>query len=440
MNNQTDNLTEKIRQQFSTSPYPRIPIETSPKDKYESLYLHNLVTPYYLRNRQIISTEDKVILDAGCGTGYKSLILATANPGAKIVGIDLSSEALTLAKHRLEYHGINNAEFHQLSIEDLPDLNQEFDYINTDDVLYLLPDIAGALTAMKSVLKPDGIIRANLHSSLQRTQYYRVQSLFKAMGLMDENPEEIEINLAREIMESFKNDVILKASTWKPDRAKEDEWMLMNYLFVGDKGFTIPETFAFLSAANLEFISMLNWAQWDLLKLFKEPDNLPTFIAMSLPEISLEEQFKLFELLHPIHRLIDFWCGHPDQGNSYLPVEEWSNTDWEKAKVYLHPQIRHDQARQDLINCINNPKPFEISRYVPLATTEPWGIDISMASCLLPLWDGEQSMISLVERWLKLRPLDPITLEPVSWQAAFDELKAVLIKLESFLYVLIDHI
>lgn len=38
--------------------------------------------------------------------------------------------------------------------------------------------------------------------------------------------------------------------------------------------------------------------------LFKEPENLPAFLAMSLPATTGEEQLHLFELLHPAHRLL----------------------------------------------------------------------------------------------------------------------------------------
>ena len=102
MDHQNLELIENIRQQFDNTPYPRIPLEESPKDNSELLYLHNLVTAYYLRNRRVINTEGKVILDAGCGTGYKSLVLAIANPGAKIVGIDLSEESVKLAEQRVQ--------------------------------------------------------------------------------------------------------------------------------------------------------------------------------------------------------------------------------------------------------------------------------------------------------------------------------------------------
>ena len=63
----------KIREQYNYGPYPRIPLDKSPKEEYEQLYCHNFVTAYYLRHRKVPSTAGKVILDAGCGSGYKSV-------------------------------------------------------------------------------------------------------------------------------------------------------------------------------------------------------------------------------------------------------------------------------------------------------------------------------------------------------------------------------
>ncbi|MCC3534168.1 MAG: methyltransferase domain-containing protein [Microcoleus sp. PH2017_25_DOB_D_A] len=438
MDNQELELIEKIRQQFDNAPYPKVPLDQSPKTDYQSLYIHNLVTAYYLRNQKVIDTEGKVILDAGCGTGYKSLILAEANPGAKIVGIDISEESVELAQKRLQYHGFNSAEFHVLSIEKIPSLNLKFDYINNDEVLYILPDIAVGLQAMKSVLKPEGIIRTNLHSSLQRTNYYRAQALFQIMGLMNENPREIEIQLTRDIMNSLKDDVNLKLTTWYANLAEEEESVLMNYLFQGDKGYTISELFEALRVSDLEFLSMVNWRHWELTDLFKDPSNLPAFLEMSLPEISIEERLHLFELLQPVHRLIDFWCAHPNQAQSFVPVSEWTLVDWQTARVYLHPQIRTAEVRENLINCITSYKPFEISRYVPLPTRVPILIESTMAACLLPLWERASSVADLAERWLKLKPLHPVTLEAASRETASEEVKKLLITLEAFMYVLLE--
>jgi 2-polyprenyl-3-methyl-5-hydroxy-6-metoxy-1,4-benzoquinol methylase len=437
MDNQNLELIENIRQQFDNTPFPRIPLEQSPKDNSELLYLHNLVTAYYFRNRRVINTEGKVILDAGCGTGYKSLVLALANPGAKIVGIDLSEESVKLAEQRLQYHGVTNAEFYALKIEELPSLGLEFDYINADEVLYLLPDAIAGLQAMKSVLKRDGIIRTNLHSSNGRAGVFRAQAVFKTMGLMNGSPGEVEIEIVRETMEALQDEVGLKAFTWKADRADE-AWIMVNYLLVGDKGCTVPEVFAMLRGADLEFISMVAWRRWELMDLFKDPDDLPPFWAMSLPEASVEERLHLFDLLHPLHRLFDFWCGNPDRTQAFVPVAEWTEAQWREARVHLHPQLRTSEIREDLMNCIDSQTPFEISRYIIVPTLAPVAIDSTIALCLLPLWDGPQYVVSLVEKWLQIRAEQAVNLEPAVQETAFDEVKELLTRLELFLYVLLE--
>jgi 2-polyprenyl-3-methyl-5-hydroxy-6-metoxy-1,4-benzoquinol methylase len=439
MYKQNPELLEKIRQQFKTAPYPRIELEKSPQDNFEALYVHNLVTPYYLRNQKVISTEGKVILDAGCGTGYKSLVLALANPGAHIVGIDLSEEAIDLARKRLEYHNIANAEFHVLPLEEISSLNLEFDYINCDEVLYLFEDITVGLQAFKSVLKPEGIIRTNLHSQLQRNIYFQAQEMFKMMGLMDQNPEEMEIQIVIEIMKSLKDDTYLKSRTWKQQMETYEEGILMNYLFQGDKGYTICDIFSALKKSNLSLLRMVNWRHWEVEDLFKEPDDLPAFLAMSLSEISVEDRLHLFELLHPIHRLLDFWCGNDNQTPSYIPTENWTTEDWRDATVHLHPQLKTPQVKEDLCQSIINHKPFEISRYIFLPTVAPLILESTRAACLLPLWEGSQPMMSLIERWQEIHPLDPITLESITPEKAFEEVKALLSRLEPFLYVLLER-
>ncbi|MBE9191930.1 class I SAM-dependent methyltransferase [Gloeocapsopsis crepidinum LEGE 06123] len=435
---ETKELSEKIRQQFDTGPYPRIPLEKSPKNDAIALYIHSLVNAYYLRNQKVISTEGKLILDAGCGSGYKSLILAQANPGAKIVGVDISTNSIELAKQRLQHHGFDNAQFYVCGIEELATLGLQFDYINCDDVLYLLSEPAVGLQAMKSVLKPDGIIRANLHSSLQRTHYYRAQEVFKMMGLMDDNPQELEIDLVRDTMKALKDQVKLKAYTWSSALEADPERILMNLLFQGDKGYTIPETFAAIYQAELEFISMVNWRQWNLMELFKEPDDLPAFLAMSLPETSVEEQLTLFELLHPVHRLLDFWCGHPQQSQDFVPVAEWELSNWETAQIHIVPQLRTPEIKQELLKSISQLNTFEISQYLPIPEKHV-SVDSTVAACLLPLWEAPRSMLSLVKHWQKLRPVNLATLEPYSEKEALDVLSNALLGLESRGYLLVER-
>jgi len=92
--------TKSLQEQYDNLPYPQIPIEQSPEEYYDTLFIHDLTTSYYLSQQKIIDTKDKVILDAGCGSGWTSLFLAYANPGAKIIGIDLSPKSVEVAKTR----------------------------------------------------------------------------------------------------------------------------------------------------------------------------------------------------------------------------------------------------------------------------------------------------------------------------------------------------
>jgi 2-polyprenyl-3-methyl-5-hydroxy-6-metoxy-1,4-benzoquinol methylase len=437
---------DKIRQQFDYGPYPRIPLEGFPKDDYEQFFQNSLVTPYYLHHRKVVSTEGKLILDAGCGSGYKALVLAMANPGAKVIGVDLSEQSINLAKQRFEFHKLDRGEFYQLSLYDIARLNLEFDYISCDETLYLLPDPAAGLRALKSVLKPNGIIRANLHNKYQRAKFYRAQELCKAMGLMDSAPGEFEFETVIETMRALKPGVNLKAETWAefdqagipPEKLKE--LLATNFMLLGDKGYAIPDLFELLEQANLKFISMVNWRQWDVNDLFQDPENLPAFWNLGLSSASIPEKLHLFELIHPDHRLLDFWCT-PDLSNSLSSsqsVKDWSDADWQMATAHLHPHLRNQALKDQLLYCIEMARAFEISQQIKLPALAPVLIEANVAACLLLLWDEPQPIQVIAERYLQLNPVDLVTLEPISRETAFEVVKDLLNRLDAFLYILLE--
>jgi hypothetical protein len=97
------------------------------------------------------------------------------------------------------------------------------------------------------------------------------------------------------------------------------------------------------------------------------------------------------------------------------------------------------QLRQELLQGIAEQKPFEIGSQVSASSIAPMQINSNLGACLLPLWEGSQPLESLVERWLKIRPLDPATLEPIEAQVAFEQVTRLLCHLETFLYVLLER-
>lgn len=441
MDLQNADLLEKIRQQFNSLPYPNVPIEQSPRHDANALYIHNLITPFYLRNQTLIDSRQVSILDVGCGSGYKTLTLAEANPGATVVGIDLSEKSLELARQRLHYYGFTQAQFHALPLDQIAQLGLEFDYINCDEVLYLMPDLVPALATLKAVLKPKGILRGNLHGLYQRQHYFRAQDLFALMGLMQGNPSEPEINTVLETLQAFKDGVPLKRETWKPqDAAKHpQEYVLMNFLFQGDQGYTISDLFAALREADLEFICMVNQRHWDLRTLFQKPQDLPAFWQTALPQLSIEERLQIFELIAPVHRLLDFWCGHLGQTPSWQMPQSWQLSDWQTAQVQIHPQLQTASVKADLIEAIQQQRSVELNRHLSAPITAPVLLNPYLAACLLPLWDAPLRFPALVQRGIKVRSRDPITLKPTNPHQTSQELRDALIHLELYSYILLTQ-
>ncbi len=433
-----DDILRKIREQFDYTLYPRRPLEDSPADDRDFLFIHNVTTPYYLRYRQR-PPQDLVILDAGCGSGYKALALALANPGAYIVGIDLSPKSVELAQQRLAFHQIKNYEFHVLSIDDVSKLGQTFDYINCDELLYLVPDPVAILKALKQVLKPQGIMRVNFHNQYQRQPFFQAQEFFGLLGLMRDNPEELELKTVQEIMEELVDRCELKRLTWNKNfsGSLDDttvQFILMNHLLQGDKGFTIPQVFDYLEQAELEFIEMVAWRRWQLRSLFKDPENLPTVLTLALEEATPAEILHLVNLLHPTERLIDFWCGHP---NVEPPVVAQG-----QAMVSFHPQLRQEAVQKAWQEHLQGGRPMILSDYLKFPVqgalqTEKVELDAIALGALWPLFEGTQSFESLLQRWLQLYPRDLLTLEPVPVDVARTMLRELLLFLNQHLYVLL---
>lgn len=436
------NYQDKTLQQFESNPYPSNPIAASPKKDVALLYKNSLVTAYYHRYHRVLDDlSECVILDLACGTGITTLTLAVANPRARIIATDISPESLKIAKKRLTYHGFHNLEYYELSLENTNQLALNFDYINASDILYLLPDISLALKQLALVLKPQGIIRGNLHSYYQRLPFYRSQNLFSRMGLMEGNPGEVEVGIVRDFFTALKDTTDLKIRTRgsKNPEKLPDEELLMNYLLQNDNGYTIPQLLEYLEQAGLSLMDMVDWREWQLTDLFNDPEDLPAFLAMGFADLALGEELSLYELIQPNKRLLDFWCGHPDpEEEDFVQTIDSKNEDWRNIQVYLHPQLKTEEFKQEALST-DRAFPINLKNYVPYLVPDIWLDRILVNGLFAPLFEQSRSLDFLVDRWLKIQPVNPVTLMPTTETQAFVAMSEAVIDQEKLGVILLDR-
>ncbi len=439
---------DKVREQYDLTPYPNLPIENSINESTHLLFISSLITSNYAKSKKIIRSEGKLILDVGCGSGETTLALAAANIGSTVVGIDLSEVSIDIARQRLQYHGFSEVAFHVMALEDLPQLGLSFDYINCDEMLYLLPDPVAGLQAMKAVLQPEGIIRANLHSFYQRIDFFRAQEMSRLLGLMDGNPAQRECDTIRNIMSDLRDTVMLKAGTWLPS-VQTNEFMMVNYFMHGDKGHTIPDMFRIIREAGLKFISMVSEHEWDITNLLKDKLNISPDFDNFLKGASDEQRLHLYELLHPFNRLLDFWCGHDGESESRQPIHDWDSATWYSARACLHPNLKTAELKTKLKSASAYLKPFRIINEINSETLDP----VKTTICLKLLWDAPKTVDDLVKKWVKIKPvvdstvrasicfiptLSSIPFNPIAEAEAFAEVTQILTELESFGFVMLE--
>jgi SAM-dependent methyltransferase len=102
--------------------------------------------------------QGELVLEAGCGVGAQTKIIAPKNPETHFIAVDLSSDSLVNAKKLIESMHVFNVEFQQADIFKLPFNDNTFDGIFICFVLEHLHTPSIALQELKRVLKKNGTI------------------------------------------------------------------------------------------------------------------------------------------------------------------------------------------------------------------------------------------------------------------------------------------
>lgn len=98
---------------------------------------------------------DMDVLEIGCGTGSTALIHA---PKVRTyLATDASHRMIEIARDKLDHTNVRNLEFRLASLDDLGNLNQQFDAVLCLNLLHLLKDPKSAIEQVLGLVKPGGV-------------------------------------------------------------------------------------------------------------------------------------------------------------------------------------------------------------------------------------------------------------------------------------------
>jgi SAM-dependent methyltransferase len=174
-------VAEEVRNFYDRYPYPP-PVDNLEQYERQWQDRQRRRADYHLFWPCRPYKEDRSILIAGCGTSQAAKH-ALRWPAAQVTGVDCSTTSVRCTQQLKRKYGLKNLEVHQLSIEQVDDLGTSFDQIVCTGVLHHLADPDTGISALRSVLKPDGAMHLMVYAPYGRTGIYMLQEFCRGLGI-----------------------------------------------------------------------------------------------------------------------------------------------------------------------------------------------------------------------------------------------------------------
>ena len=198
----TDKISSKVRDQYERSPYPRwVNLKIGLKPALISKIISDVKLKIF--DKKIKAVKSPEILIAGCGTGQHSIGTATRFKDSKVLAVDLSLSSLSYAKRKTEELSIQNIDYMQADILDLLKLDRKFDIVESAGVIHHMDDPFVAWSILKDCLKSGGLMKIALYSDLARQHIVEMRKEISDKGIGSSDFE----------MKSFRNMLVKSDKT-----------------------------------------------------------------------------------------------------------------------------------------------------------------------------------------------------------------------------------
>jgi len=193
--------------------------------------------------------EDYSILIAGCGTSQAAKY-AIRWPRARITGIDFSATSLRKTEELKRKHNLTNLHLQQLPIERAGELGESFDQIICTGVLHHLAEPDSGLSALHSVLNPDGAMHLMMYAPYGRAGIYMLQDFCRRLDISasDDAIRDL-ITALQSLPPGHPMENILRTAPDFSDQAELADALLHPQ----DRAYSVPQFLEFLQEVGLAF-------------------------------------------------------------------------------------------------------------------------------------------------------------------------------------------
>ena len=131
--------------------YDQALVESMPDAAVESFA--GVANPFSLRSLD----KGERVVDAGSGGGFDCFIAAhQVGPEGQVVGVDMLPEMLEKSRRAAQSMGLNNVEFREGLLEEIPVEDGWADVVISNGVINLCADKKGVMSELWRILRPGG--------------------------------------------------------------------------------------------------------------------------------------------------------------------------------------------------------------------------------------------------------------------------------------------